>query len=645
MQADARILRHFFTFVLAAVSLAAVSVNAQPGPDWPAYGGDPGGMRHSPLDQIRPDNVSRLKIAWQYHTGDVIDQKDHPRSGFQATPLLINGKLYVVTPFNKIIALNPQTGQEIWKFDPHIERDGDYGDGLTCRGIAAWRDPASGAWRLYVATQDGRLLSVSAGDGTRVKEFGDNGEVPLTKGIAQKNRGEYHFTSPPAVVRDVVVLGSAINDNNRTDMPTGVVRGFDARTGALRWSWDPIPKRKDDPAYASWENDSALRTGAGNAWSIPSADPDRDLVFIPTGSASPDFYGGERPGDNRYTNSVVALRASTGEVVWHYQVVHHDLWDYDVPAQPVLIPLRKDGRTIPALAQATKMGFVFVLDRETGKPVFEVRERPVPQSDVPGERTSPTQPFPTLPPPLSAYSLPAKDAWGLTPWDRGKCRDLISSARNDGIYTPPSLRGSIAFPGNAGGTNWGSLSYDAGRGIAVLQESRLPFYVRLYKREDWDKARQEFPKAEFARMRGTPYIMMRFPLTSPWGLPCNPPPWGVLHGVDLSSGKVKWTVPLGTPRDLAPIPLTFQWGTPVVSGALTTASGLAFIGATMDYYFRAFSTDTGAELLKIRLPTTATAVPMTYKGEDGKQYVVVCVGGHAKFSKVLSDVVMAFALP
>lgn len=328
-----------------------------------------------------------------------------------------------------------------------MNRKGDFGDGFTCRGIAAWRDPRDRKLRLYVATQDARLVSIWAADGKPVASFGGNGEVNLARGIIEKHRGEYHFTSPPAVVRDVVVVGSAINDNNRTDMPDGAVRGFDVRTGDPRWTWDPIPKQKDDPAYATWEKDSALRTGAGNAWSILSVDAARDLVFVPTGSASPDFYGGERLGDNRYANSVVALRGSTGKLVWSFQVVHHDLWDYDVPAQPVLLTL--NGRDV--VAQATKMGHIFVLDRETGKPVFPVEERPVPPSDVPGERASPTQPFPTLPPPLSRYSLKPEEAWGLTFWDKRRCRELISGARNEGIFTPPSLRGSIMTPGNAGG--------------------------------------------------------------------------------------------------------------------------------------------------------------------------------------------------
>ncbi|MDX1981070.1 MAG: pyrroloquinoline quinone-dependent dehydrogenase [Bryobacteraceae bacterium] len=612
--------------LVTLATLAAVSAE-----DWPFYGRDAGGMRHSPLADITPSNAARLKVAWTYRTGDVAGGKG-PRSSFQATPLLIDGTLFVVTPFNRIIALDPETGAEKWVYDPSIRREGDYGDGFTCRGIAAWRDPSTGKLRLYAATQDGRLIAIYAENGREAQAFGP---VDLTAGVAQRRRGEYHFTSPPAVIGDVVVVGSSINDNNRAGMPAGTVRGFDARTGALRWSWDPIPPDRD------------VKTGAANAWAVMSVDEERDLVFIPTGSASPDFYGGARPGDNRYANSVVALRGSTGELVWHFQTVHHDLWDYDVAPQPMLIPFTRGGRTVAAVAQATKMGHLFVLDRETGEPLLPVEERKVPPSDVPGEKASPTQPFPVLPPPMSAYRLRPEDAWGITFWDRGKCREQIASARNEGIFTPPSLRGTVMFPGNAGGTNWGGLSFDPVRGIAVVNESRVPFFVRLYKRGELDQARKDYPGAEIGRMEGTPYIMVRKMLTSPIGLPCNPPPWGMLHGVHLATGQIQWSVPLGTIRDVAPVPLPLKWGTPNLGGPVTTGGGVTFIAATMDYYLRAFDTASGNELWKGRLPASAQATPMTYRGrKGGRQYVVICAGGHAKLDVMKQgDYVIAYALP
>jgi quinoprotein glucose dehydrogenase len=618
--------RAFGLYGLSLLGLAALA-ESWPAGDWPHYGRDGGGMRHSPLGDITPSSAPRLRVAWTYRTGDIVAGRGIHRSSFQATPLLIGGTLFVVTPLNRIVALDPRTGARKWDFDPGIRRDGEYGDGFTCRGLASWRDPSTGKVRLYVATQDGRLLAVYAEDGREVQAFGP---IDLTSGVTQKRRGEYHFTSPPAVVGDVVVVGSAINDNNRTDMPAGTVRGYDARTGELRWAWDPIEGR---------------RPGAANAWAPMSVDEARDLVFISTGSASPDFYGGERAGDNRYANSVVALRGSTGERVWHFQTVHHDLWDYDVAPQPVLIPFTRGGRTVDAVVQATKMGHLFVLDRQTGAPLLPVEERAVPASDVPGERAWPTQPFPVSPPPISAYRLRPEDAWGLTFWDRGKCREQIAGARNEGIFTPPSLRGTLMFPGNAGGTNWGSLSFDPGRGIAVVNESRLPFFVRLYKRNHLEQARRDYPGAEIGRMEGTPYIMVRKMMLSPLGLPCNPPPWGVLHGVHLGTGQIKWSVPLGTVRDLAPVPLPIKWGTPNLGGPVTTAGGVTFIAAAMDYYLRAFDTATGAELWKGRLPASAQATPMTYE-VGGRQYVVICAGGHAKLDVLKQgDYVIAFALP
>lgn len=628
---------------LVAVVWTVLASGQQPSGDWPFYGHDAGGMRHSPLTDITPETVKRLRVAWTYRTGDVVSGP--VRSSLQATPLFIDGSLFIVTPLNKIIAMDPQTGRERWRFDPKIRRVGAYGDGFTCRGLAAYRDPTSRRLTLYVETQDGRLIAVDGKNGRPVQRFGVQGEVDLTQGVTQRFPGEYHFTSPPAVVRDVVVVGSSINDNQRVQMPSGVVRGFDAVTGALRWQWDPAPKRRQDPAYATWENDSSLHTGGANAWSLLSVDEQRNLVFVPTGSPSPDYYGGRRLGDNRYANSVVALRGSTGELVWHFQTVHHDLWDYDVASQPVLVSLNLGGKSIAAVAQATKMGHLFLLDRQTGRPIFPIIERPVPSSDVPGERASPTQPFPTLPPPLSSSRLRPEDAWGLTYFDRKKCREQIASARNEGIFTPPSLKGTVVFPGNAGGMNWGSLSYDPSRGIAVINETRLAFFVRLYPREQIAQARKDYPRAEIGSMEGTPYIMVRTMLMSPLQLPCNPPPWGMLHGVELATGKIRWSTPLGTLRDLLPVPLPIRWGTPNVGGPITTAGGVTFIGATMDSYLRAFDTVTGRELWKGRLPAPAVATPMTYRA-GGKQYVVVAAGGHAKLDVVKQgDWVVAFALP
>jgi quinoprotein glucose dehydrogenase len=625
----------------------------RPPAEWASYGGDPGGSRYSPLADITPANINRLKPAWTYRTGDIVTGEGEwkgRKSAFEATPLMVDGTLFVATPLNRVIALDPETGKEKWAFDPKIDHDGDYGDGLICRGVSTWVDPERRAGetcrrRLYIATQDARLIAIDAAGGKPCADFGASGEVRLTEGIRIENKGEYHMTSPPAVAGDVVVVGSAINDNNRVEMPSGVVRGYDARSGALKWKWDPIPRDPGDPARTTWEDGGADRTGAANAWGPMAADVERDLIFVPTGSPSPDFFGGMRKGANLYANSVVALRASTGKVVWSFQGVHHDLWDYDLPAQPTLLTVSQGGRTIPAVAQATKMGHLFVLDRETGRPVFPVEERPVPQNGVEGEQLSPTQPFPVVTPPLARNRMTAQEAYGITPWDRGKCREKLASLRNDGIFTPPTIGGSLMYPGNAGGTNWGGLAVDPVRGVIVVNQTNLAFLVRLVPRPQAAEDRRKFPKQEYGAQHGTPYAMRREVPLSPLGMPCSPPPWGTLAGVDVHTGRQLWQVTLGTTRDLAPLGISLKLGTPNVGGPMTTAGGLTFIGAAMDNYLRAFETETGREVWKARLPAGGQATPMSYRvRQGGRQYVVICAGGHGKLGTTLGDYVMAFAL-
>jgi len=444
-------------WIAAAGLLAALAVPAR-GDDWPVYGGDAGGARWSPHAQIDRANVAKLAVAWSIHTGDLDAVPPPPRHmAFQATPILVGGLLVLPTPLGRVLALDPESGAERWRFDPNTQaRDVPE---FTSRGVASWNDAQAAPdapcrRRIFAATVESRLFAIDAATGKLCPDFGRAGEVSLREGIGGIQGSEYTISSPPTIAGDLVIVGSAIADNRRVDMPSGVVRAYDARSGALRWAWDPIPRAAADPAHAEWRSEQAARVGAANAWSILSVDPARDLLFVPTSSPSPDYYGGERLGSNRYANSVVALRASTGAVVWHFQTVHHDLWDYDVPAQPVLATVLREGVELPALVQATKMGHLFVLNRETGAPLFPVEERPVPASDVPGEQAWPTQPFPLLPPPLAAQTLRPEDAWGATPWDRKRCRERIAALRNEGIFTPPSLQGTVAFPGNAGGSNW-----------------------------------------------------------------------------------------------------------------------------------------------------------------------------------------------
>jgi quinoprotein glucose dehydrogenase len=437
------------------------------------------------------------------------------------------------------------------------------------------------------------------------------------------------------VVGDIVVIGSSIGDNRRVDMERGTVRGFDARSGRLLWRFDPVPLDPPTARAHGWSLAAAQRTGAGNAWAPLSADTGLGLVFVPTGSAAPDFYGGERPGDNRYTNSVVALEAATGTVRWHFQVVHHDLWDFDVASQPTLVMVPRDGREVPAVAVATKMGHIFVLDRKTGEPLLPVEERPVPASDVPGEQASPTQPFPVLPRPLFEEALARDDLWGRTPQERAACLAEFDRMRSGPIFTPPSLEGTVMYPGYAGGTTWGGVSWSPKRHLLVTNLMRIPLWVRLAPRDPGDDESNHL---------GTPYTMSRGMLSSPKGVPCNRPPWGSLVAIDLSTGDQKWQVPLGRVPEFDSIPESIHWGSGNLGGSMVTAGGLVFIGAGQDDYLRAFELETGKELWRGKLPAGGQATPMTY-AVDGKQYVLIAAGGNGNLGTTFGDFVVAFSLP
>jgi quinoprotein glucose dehydrogenase len=627
---------------MLALALAFTAAAGAAGADeWPAYGRDAGGTRYSPLTQIDRSNVGKLKVAWTFHTGDIDDGKGKgPRSGFETTPIYLDGRLYLTTPFGRVIALDPATGTQLWAHDPEVDRSWPYGDGLINRGLAAWRDgngKGACALTLYEATIDARLIAVDAATGKPCPNFGDNGEVSLRE-VKNYRAGWYHMTSPPAVVGDVVVVGSAIDDNSRVDMPDGVVRGFDARSGRLLWSWRPLEKPPGVP-------DAAWKTGAANAWSIMTVDEARGLVFVPTGSASPDYYGGLRPGDNRWANSVVALDARTGKLAWGFQLVHHDLWDYDTAASPMLADVPTPQGRKAAVIAGNKTGFLYVLDRDTGRPLLPVEERPVPQSAVPGEATSPTQPFPSAIPALVPQSLEPDQAWGLDDAGRKACRDLIASMAHRTIFSPPSLEPGLAVPGNVGGMNWSGYALDAKRDLLVVAVSNLAFVVRLIPSADLEGARKGDFRAEYAGQGGAPYGVVRAPLRTSSGMMCTPPPWGELVALDLRTRKIAWRTPLGSLEELIPGISKAAPGSIALGGPIVTAGGLVFSAGTLDRKLHGFDVETGREIWAADLPASAHAMPMTYEA-GGRQYLVIASGGSAKIEEERQDdAVIAYALP
>jgi quinoprotein glucose dehydrogenase len=624
-----------FCFVIFAITFSDRS-SAQAAKDsgWPTYGSDPGGSRYSTAAQINRGNVSSLKVAWTSRTGaNDISTKLIRKAAFEATPILADGKLFLSTPYNHVIALEPDTGKKLWEYDPGVNLERNYSE-VTSRGVSAWRGDhekagAACSLRIFLGTLDARLIALDANSGKLCADFGSGGTVDLNKDAATQTEwtGGYQVTSPPAIYHDLVIVGSSIADNWRVDTGRGIVRAFDARSGKLQWTWDPIP----------WAKDTQPRTGAGNAWGVFSVDAEHDLVFVPTGSAAPDYFGGIRKGDDKWANSVVALSASTGKFVWGFQVVHHDLWDYDVASQPTLISW-KDGT--PAVVINTKMGHVFVLNRLTGVPLLPVEERAVPRSDIAGEESSPTQPFSTIS--LVPEKFEATDTWGPKPEDSKWCADKIAASRNEGIFTPPSLKGTVQAPGNVGGVNWGSAAYDPQEHRMIANTNRLVAWVKLIPRADYaaevNKNQDNRIYGEFGDQMPSPYGLYRTFLFSPTGTPCNAPPWGTTEAVDLFTGKVAWNVPLGT---FVP---GKQTGSINLGGPMATAGQLVFTSATIDPHIHAFDSDTGKELWTYELPAAANATPMTYTWK-GKQYLVIAAGGHGKLGSKQGDYVIAFSLP
>jgi quinoprotein glucose dehydrogenase len=622
--------------------------------------GAPGGGRFSPLRDVTRENVAQLQVAWTYRHGDFwtgsFPVPVNRGSAFEATPIVVDGRLFLTTPRNRVIALDPETGRELWRFDPELEPGRAYANMWINRGVAYWRaggaESGPCARRVFLATLDARLFALDAASGRPCADFGAGGAVDLRDGITPLyDDWEYNVTSPGSVVGDVIVVGSSIADVLRPDAPPGDVRAFDVRSGALRWTFHTIP-HPGEPGYETWESGTSL-SGAANVWSTITADLARGWVFLPVSSPSPDFYGGDRRGANLYGDSVVALDARSGERKWHFQTVHHDLWDYDLAAPPVLVTLQRDGVPVDAVVQATKHGFVFVLDRESGVPLFPVEERPAPASDLPGERAWPTQPIPLAPPPLVPQRLDEADLYAPTPAHLAACRERLAGLRNDGLFTPPSLRGSILHPFTGGGANWSGAAWDPARQLLVVPVQNLAHVIRL----EAVAPQASGGGAAVKPLRGVGLRNLWWVMTgrgtgeryhlSPRsgrtlfehdGVPCNRPPWGRLVGVDLAHGTIAWSASTSVADD--------DPGGSSYGPALATASGLVFHSGTKRPVLRVHDAATGERIASFALPAGLHAGPISYRlREGGKQFVVIAPGGHVGIGSPLGDYVIAYTLP
>ncbi len=600
--------------------------------EWPSYGGDAGGSKFSPLTQINRANVAKLKQAWVYHTGDISDgSKWPPRSAFETTPLVVDGVLYLTTPFSRLIALDAETGKELWTFDPKIDKSKPANLFIN-RGAAYWS--AGGEKRILLGTLDGRLFSIVAGTGKPDDSFGQAGWIDLRKGVADAFPDKiYGMTSPPAVYKNVVICGSLTADGEPLG-PAGDVRAFDVRTGKQTWVFHTVA-RPGEYGNKTWDGDSWKLRAAANAWAPLSVDTERGIVFLPLTSPAWDFYGGDRKGDGLFGDALVALDASTGKRLWHFQTVHHNLWDYDIPAQPTLVTVHRYGKAVPAVAQVTKTGFTFLFDRVSGKPLFDIEEVAVPRSSAPGDQASPTQPRPVKPPPYARQSFRREELTDVTPESRAYCAKLLEGAVIGNIFTPIGLQTTILFPGTNGGANWGGASFDPATDTLYVNSMDVGMVYRLTATRPGS--------AMPYRAKGPGTISSRF-----WDQdrnPCQKPPWGFLTAIDLDTGEFRWRSVLGVEDKLLAqgIPPT---GAPNIGGSIVTAGGLLFIGATNDSRFRAFDKDTGKELWVAKLPASAHATPITFLGARTKrQYVVIAAGGGNKYNDTFSDALIAFALP
>ncbi|CAD7339777.1 membrane-bound PQQ-dependent dehydrogenase, glucose/quinate/shikimate family [Sphingomonadales bacterium 56] len=622
---------------------------------WRSYGGDTGAGHFAPFTQINRDNVSQLKPAWIFRTGEINDSPD-----MQATPIQVGSNLYFCTAHNRIFAVDGDTGRRVWSFDPHVRSDGTWN---RCRGVAFYEaapSPAGAkaegncARRILATTIDARLIALDAANGQLCRDFGRNGQVDLTAGLGEMKPGWYYPTSAPLVARGKVIVGGWISDNQSVDEPGGVVRAFDAVTGRLDWAWDPGRKVGQQQPGSAQDQSVKFARSTPNFWGTATFDEQLGLVYVPTGNGTSDHWGGMRsPETDRYSTSVIAIDVETGRLVWHYQTVHHDLWDWDLSAPPAFVNM-PDGRggLVPALVQVGKAGQIYVLDRRNGRPVTPVVERPVPQTAAPGDYLSPTQPYSVGMPQLIPQRLKERDMWGLTFFDQLACRIAYRKLHYEGQYTPPGERDTLIWPGYLGGMNWGGVAIDPARKLLMVNDIRLSTIVRLVRRKDVEgKVQANFSHAgyELHPVKGAPFGVELKSFLSLLGLPCEQPPWGKITAIDLQSRRVRWQVPAGTGLEqtfnLAGVELPVKLGMPSISSTMMTASGLVFYAGANDPFLRAWNSASGRELWRARLPAGSQATPMSYLSpRTGRQYVVVAAGG-TPYSARVGDYVVAYALP
>ncbi len=623
-----------------------------PAGEWHAYGRDGLGQRYSPLTQITSDNVDQLEVAWHFQTGDTRGRPGDPvETTFEVTPLKVDNSLYLCTPHQSVIALDATTGEQLWRYEPQVEGDLAL-QHLTCRGVSYHKragNPASGEClaTLFMPTADGRVIALDPEDGEVCQSFGQGkGYIDLWENMPHKKPGGYYSTSPVVVTDRLLIVGGTVLDNVSTRETSGVIRAYDVNTGALVWNWDAGNPEVTTPLPPG----ANYTPNSPNSWSISSVDEKLGMVYVPLGNQPPDQWGAERSeAVERYSSSVVALDLATGQARWHFQTVHHDLWDYDVPAQPSLIDLTINGKTVPALVQPTKQGELFVLDRRNGEPVLPVTEQPVPQGTIEGERLAPTQPVSALS--FDPPALTGADMWGATMLDQLACRIAFHKLRYEGRYTPPSLEGTLVYPGNFGVFNWGGIAVDPQRQVAFATPTYLAFVSQLVPRADdttlyvQGEARPEDSLPALNENFGAPFAVKLSAFTSVLGLPCQAPPWGYVAGADLTTGQVVWKHKNGTVIDSSPLPLPFKMGVPNLGGPIMTAGGVAFLSGTLDYFVRAYDVTNGEQLWESRLPAGGQATPMTYTGADGRQFLLVVAGGHGSLGTRAGDDVIAYALP